>query len=118
MPACLLRNLSTQLGMVNGAQTLVFGVIPHSRSNLLYFDTFNFAYYYLRFLHTSGQHHIVELRSYYMYLLYIESALIMLFLKLLCNISLVFSVKSSVMAKKATFKKKQIGIIPGFGYTK
>ncbi len=54
MPACLLTNSSTQLGMVNGARTLVSGVIPDPQGNTPYFDTFNFAYYCPRFLHTAG----------------------------------------------------------------
>ncbi len=53
MPTCLLTNSSTQLDIVNGAQTLVSRVIPNPQGNTPYFDTFNFAYHYPRFLHTA-----------------------------------------------------------------
>ncbi len=49
-------------------------------------------------------------------LLHTESALIVPFLNLPCNVYPVFPIKSSVTAKGATFKKKQIGITPGFTY--
>ncbi len=51
-------------------------------------------------------------------LLYIESALMVPFPNLPRKVYLIFPVKSSVTAKKATFKKKQISITPGFAYTK
>ena len=53
--------------MVNGAQTLVFGVIFDSQNNLPYFDTFNLVYYHLNFSHTAGQQYIIEPMFSYMY---------------------------------------------------
>ncbi len=50
-------------------------------------------------------------------LLHTESALMVPFPNLPRNVYPVFPVKSSVMAKGATFKRKQIGITPGFAYT-
>ncbi len=43
MPACLLININTQLGMVNGAQTFIFGVIPDPQGNTQLFDLSNFT---------------------------------------------------------------------------
>lgn len=51
-------------------------------------------------------------------LLHIKSALMVSFPNFPHNAYLVFPVKLNVMANRATFKKKQIGIIPGFAYTK
>lgn len=111
MPTCLLTNSSTQLGKVNGTQTLVFGIICDPQGGFSYFDTFNFAYYCLKFLHVAGQQYIVELTSSYMHF-------VALFLNLLCNVYLVFPVKLSAMAKEATFNRKQIRITLRFAYTK
>ncbi len=43
MPAYLLTNMNTQLGMVNGARILVSGVIPDLQGNTQLFDLSNFA---------------------------------------------------------------------------
>ncbi len=43
MLACLLININIQLGMVNGAQTLVSGVIFDPQGNTQLFDLSNFA---------------------------------------------------------------------------
>ena len=51
-------------------------------------------------------------------LLYIKSALMVLFLSLLCNVYLVFPVKLTVMIKGTRLNRKQINISLGFAYTK
>ncbi len=51
-------------------------------------------------------------------LLHTESALMVPFPNLPHNVYPVFPIKSSVKAKGATFKRKQIGITLGFAYTK
>lgn len=66
MPACLLTNINTQPGMVNGAQTLVFGVIPNPQGNAYLYDLSNFADYY-SFLYTARWLYFVELISSYIY---------------------------------------------------
>ncbi len=43
MPACLLTNMNTQLDMVNGARTLVSGIIPDLQGNTQLFNLSNFA---------------------------------------------------------------------------
>ena len=67
MPACLLTNFSTQLDIFNEAQTLMSEVIFNSQGNLLYFNTFNFAYYCPSFLHTTEQQYMVQLTSSYIH---------------------------------------------------
>lgn len=37
--------MMTQLGIINGAQTLIFGVISDLQDNLQLFNLSNFAYY-------------------------------------------------------------------------
>ena len=66
LPACLLTNMNTQLGMVNRAQILVIGVILDSQSNAQLFDLSNFAYRY-SFLYMARWQHFVELISSYMH---------------------------------------------------
>ena len=51
-------------------------------------------------------------------LLHTESALIVLFLNLQCNVYLVFLMKSTVMVNGTKFNKKQVGISLGFVYIK
>ncbi len=52
MPAYLLTNINMQLSIVNGARTLVSGVIPDPQGNTQLFDLSNFANL-SSFLHTA-----------------------------------------------------------------
>lgn len=61
---------------------------------------------------------LLSSRSLICILLHIESILMVLFSNILHNVYLVFPIKSSVTAKEAIFKMKQIGITPRFAYTK
>ncbi len=67
MPTYLLKNMNTQLGIVNGGQTLVSKIIFDPQDNILFFDLSNFANW-SNFLHMAGLQHFVKLTSSHMHI--------------------------------------------------